>query len=214
MTLARELGAGGVEVIAADRNPRLVEQVSDLVTLAVQMDTTDEQAMRAQNVGEVDVCVVAIGEGFEASLLTTLIAKKLGVKKVIARAPTDARADILSRVGADQIVRPENEAGERLAHRLANPQIEDYIELDADHSVIQLRAPAKFAGKTLAELGLRGRYGVNLVAIKRQPKVEAEGAKETPELFIAVPSAADIIERDDVLVLVGTHSALSALPRD
>lgn len=214
MTLARELGARGVEVIAADRHQRLVDDVSDSVTLAVQMDTTDEEAMRSQNIGDVDVCVVAIGEGFEASLLTTLIAKKLGVGTVIARAPTDIRAEILRRIGADEIVRPENEAGQRLAHKLANPQLEDFVELDENHSIIQLRAPTAFQGKTLAELRLRGKYAVNLIALKRPVTVEKDGEEETVERVIAVPSAADTVEAGDILVLVGTHDALSELPTE
>lgn len=214
MTLARELGAARVEVIAADRNQRLVEKVSEFVALAVEMDTADEEAMRSQGIGDVDVCVVAIGEGFEASLLTTLIAKKLGAKHVIARAPTDARADILLRVGADRIIRPENEAGQRLAHRLANPHLADYFELDENHSIIELRTPAAFQGKSLAELSLRGKYGVNLIALKRPVTVEKDGQEKTSERVIAVPSAADALEAGDVLVLVGTHAALSALPRE
>ncbi len=213
MRLARELGASGLEVIAADRNGRLVDEIKDHVTVAVQMDMTDEEAMRAQSIGEVDVCVVAIGEGLESSLLTTLIAKKLGARQVIARAQTQSQADILARIGADQIIQPENDAARELARRLVNPQLEDFIELDDEHGVVQLRAPQSFRGKTLAQLKLRSRYQVNVVAIKRQVEFRQNG-KETRERTIAVPGSEEIIQDNDILVLVGHHEALTSLPHE
>lgn len=212
MHLARELGRAGVEVIAADRNGRLVDEVKDDVAIAVQMDITDQDAMKAQAIGDVDVAVVAIGEGFEAALLTTLVAKNLGAEKVIARAQTSLQADILSRVGADEVVRPETAVAHQLARRLTYPHLEDLIELDADHSVIKLRAPASFVGKTLSVLKLRKRYRVNLVGIKRTLPPESEG-QAAREQMIAVPDAEDVIQEQDVLLLVGHHDALAELPQ-
>jgi len=210
--LATELSAAGVEVLAVDKNYRLVEDIRDEVTIAVQLDTTDEDAMRAQNVSVLDVCVIAIGEGFEASLLTTLICKKLGVPTVIARAQNQMQADILQRVGADFIIQPENEAALRWSRKLSNPHLEDFIELDDDHGIIQLHAPARFRDHTLSELGLRSRYGVNLVAIKRL--VDAGETEDSGKRSIRIPRAEDKILTGDILVLVGTQKALAELPQE
>ncbi len=210
MRLAKELGNYDVEVIAIDRHIRLVNEIQDHVTAAVQMDITDEDAMKAQQIGAVDVCVVAIGEGFESAILTTLVAKNLGVKTVISRAQSETQADILRRVGADRVIQPENEIAVSLARRLANPRLEDFIELDQDHSIIQLIAPKSFIGRTLGQLRLRNRYHVNLVALKRRIKT---GDTEQ-ERVISVPTEADVIKDGDVLVLVGRHDALAALPQE
>jgi trk system potassium uptake protein TrkA len=212
MRLAAELGAvPGVEVVAADSNGRLVDEVRDRVSVAVRMDTTDEEAMQAQNIGSMDVVVIAIGQSLEAALLTTLIAKKLGCRRVIARAQTAVQADILRRVGADEVVQIESEAGQRWARMLANPRLEDFIELDPEHSIIQLVAPESFHGKTLVELHLRTRYAVNLVAIKRPARPDAPGGP-VKEQAICVPSPNDVVRPGDVLVLVGRQAALDALP--
>lgn len=214
LSLARSLAASGVEVIAADRNARLVDEARDVVTVAVQLDAADEEALQAQNIGDVDVCVVAIGEAFEAALLSTVFAKKLGVPTVITRAATGIRAEVLRHIGADEIIRPESEAGERLARRLANPQLEDLIELDQDHSIIQLRAPRPFYGRTLSQLALRQHYGVNLVAMKRQLRVRTNDEEETREQFIGVPAPDETIEEGDILVLLGKDTALDELPQE
>ncbi|MGE3777173.1 MAG: TrkA family potassium uptake protein [Pirellulaceae bacterium] len=211
MRLACELAASGVEVIAADRNGRLVDDAKDYVTLAVQMDFTDEDALQSQNIGKVDVCIVAIGEGFEATLLTTLNVKKLGVPRVIARAQTVVQAEILSRIGADEIVQPENAAARELARRLSHPRLLDFVQLDASHSIFQLHAPRRFVGKTLEELRLRTAYRVNLIAIKRRESV-ADGT--TREQIISVPDKDDTIQEGDTLVLVGNDEAIASLPRD
>jgi trk system potassium uptake protein TrkA len=210
MRLARELGRSGLEVIAADRNGRLVEEVKEYVAVAVQMDSTDENAMRALSIGEVDVCVVAIGEGFEAALMSTLLAKQLGAKTVLARAQTQTQADILRRVGADQVIQPENEVARELARRLANPLLEDFIELGEENGVVQLLAPRGFVGKTLNDLKLRTRYQVNLVAIRRKVGEEAGPVREQT---ITVPPAEDTVREGDVLILVGRHEDLERLPQ-
>ncbi|GIX04725.1 MAG: potassium transporter Trk [Planctomycetaceae bacterium] len=210
--LARELEALGVEVVAVDRNGRLVEEIKDDVSVAIQMDVTNEPALAAQNIGEVDVCVVAIGEGFEAALLTTLIAKKLGAPRVIARAQTDIQKEILQRIGADDVILPEHEMACSLARSLAHPSLEDYIELDEEYAIIQLKAPVAFVNKRLLDLRLRSEYQVNLIGIRRL--VSAGGDLPPRERTIAVPSPEERILEGDKLLLVGTHEALARLPQE
>jgi trk system potassium uptake protein TrkA len=178
MNLARALAANRVEVIAIDRNHRLVEEVKDDVSLAVSLDATGEDALNSQEIPRCDVCVVAIGENFEASLLTATALKKLGAKKVIVRAQSATHAEIFRRLGADEVIQPETESGRELARRLAHPDLEDLIELSDGFTLVELKAPADFHGRTLEQLALRSKFNVNLVAIKR-PR-EAEPDSTTP----------------------------------
>jgi len=209
MRLSRELAARGVEVIAIDRREELRDEVSKYVARAVSLDVRDEQALREQGLADVDTCVVAIGENFESTLLTTLAVKNLVIQCVIARAQTALQAEILRRVGADQIIQPESEAAIVLGRKLANPHLRDFLELDGAHAVVEINAPARFHGHTLAELRLRKDYRVNLVTIKR-PTPGAPSAYRV----IGVPGEGDVIQPGDVLVLVGDHRSLASLPRE
>lgn len=211
MNLARMLEANRVEVIAVDRNHRLVDEVKDDVTLAICMDSIDEDALKSHEIHQADVCVVAIGENFEASLLTATALKKLGAKYVIVRAQTATHAEIFRRLGADEVVQPETEAGRQLARRLANPRLEDLIELSDDFAIIELRAPLAFHGKTLEELALRSKYRVNLVGVKRLVESKVEG--EQPKYSIFAPQPGYTIHPDELLLLVGSDKALKGLPR-
>ena len=213
--LARALAATQAEVIAIDRDGRLVEQVRDDVTLAVRLDSTDAEALKAQGVPEVDVAIVGIGEHFEAAALTVATLKELGVKHIIARAQSDIQGSILKKVGADAIAQPETESAMRWAHRLMLPNLQQYVELDDRHSMIYTTAPRQFHDKTLKELDMRNQYGVNLIAIER--KVGAEAKSKEPAItkpWMVVPNANTTILPDDVLVLVGSNESLSNLPGD
>lgn len=223
MALARNLARLGAQVIAADRNMQLVNEVKDHVDLAVRLDSTDREALDAQDIDQVDVCVVAIGENFEASLLTTVIVKKLGVPWVICRAQTQFHAEIFCQIGADQVIQPETNAGEQVARRLANPRLNDVIDLAEEYSLVEIEAPGSWCGVALNELQLRTKFEVNLVAIKRQPAGSvASGDAENgngdaepvaPEI-ISVPRPDDVLQTGDLLILVGSHDAIDRLPRD
>ena len=213
ITLARALAAAGVEVIAIDTNGHLVDSISDEVALAVRFDATQQEALAAQAVDRVDQAVVAIGEGFEAALLTTLHLKNMGVSKVIARAQTRVRSQILKLVGADEVLSPERESALRLARRLTHPHLEDFVEMAEGHSIVSMQAPTVFHNKTLQEIDLRRKYRVNLVAIKRRVPVETPEGSATAEQIISVPEAETAIHPDDVLVLIGKTDSLAKLPQ-
>jgi len=213
--LARALTADGAEVIAIDREVDLVEEVRDEVTLAVRLDSTDEEALKAQGIAEVDAVIVGIGEQFEAAALTVAVLQSLGVPRIYARAETTVQARILTRIGAHEIVNPEHESALRWAHRLMLPDLKQYVELGEDHAMIYTTAPAAFHHQTPERLQLRRKHGVNLVAIRREVRVQAGGQDRAARTsVIAVPQADTTILPDDVLILVGSNEALSRLPSD
>ena len=213
MTLAKTLGNGGAEVVAIDSDPRLIDQVKDSVAAAVKLDSTDEAALRNQEVDRCDVAVVAIGENFEAALLTTVLLKRLKVPQIICRAQTSIHAEIYKQIGANEVIQPEMQAGQVLARQLASPHLEEIVPLAEGFSLIELRAPEIFLNKTLAGLNLRAKHHVNLVAIKRIRQV-AKGGRNVDQEVVSVPSPNDVIQRGDVLVLVGDNEALNRLPRE
>jgi trk system potassium uptake protein TrkA len=213
--LARTLAASGAEVIAIDRSAKLVEAVRDDVSMAVRLDSTDEEALAAQGVADVEAAIVGIGVDFEAAVLTVAVLKSLKVPRIYARADNETQGRILSRVGADDVVNPERESALRWAHRLTLPNLRQYIDLGEDHALIYVTAPAAFCHKTLAQLALRARHGVNLVAIKRDVSVQtdAEAGPVTAQV-VSVPQADTTILPDDVLILAGSNEALAELQAD
>jgi trk system potassium uptake protein TrkA len=212
--LARALTDDGAEVIGIDRNPSRVEALRDEIALAVRLDGTVEEALRAQDVDHVDAAIVAIGEVFEASALSVATLKTMGVKRVLVRAMTEVQAAILTKIGADVIIRPELEAAYRWAHRLAMPDLKQYVELGEGHSLVYLVAPAAFHDHTLAELQLRARYGVNLIAITRTEPITGPDGDTTERRQVYMAMANTKILAGDVLALVGADDRLAALPRD
>ncbi len=212
--LAQALTEAGQEVIAADIREELVERVRDEVALAVRLDATDPDPLRSQDVGNVDAAVVCIGEDFEANALATATLKSMGVRYVVSRASSEVQRRILTRIGADEVIFPEEEIAERLARHLANPNIVEHLALSQGHGLVQIRAPAEWCDKTLGDIDLRRKYEVNLVAIKRPAKTRTEDGKEIveEEEVLDLPMAHTIIRQGDILVLVGGTESLGNLP--
>jgi len=211
--LSTLLAEGGAEVIAIDSRRDLVESIRDRVTVAVCLDTTDEEALRAQGVDRVNVAVVGIGDDFEANALATVILKQIGVPRVISRATTTIRAQILSRIGADDVVNPERESAERWSDRLLAPGIMERIELAEGYSLSQLIAPKPFFDKSLEQLDLRKKYKINVVAIRRTvQKTDGQSAQRPERFVISVPMPDTAIQEGDILVVIGSDEAIHALP--
>lgn len=215
MAVVEQLSASGVQVIAVDSDRELVNEVKHLVDVAVALDSTDERALRSQEIHTVDVLIVAIGENFEAALLTAAIAKKqLKIPRVICRAATSIHGEIFSQIGADEVIQPESETGRQLARKLANPFLEDFIDLGEGFTLIEMHTPSGFRGKTLRDLNLRVRYGVNLVAIRRTIRsTDRDGTEQTKE-SLSVPQPDEIIQTEDTLLLIGATENLSRLPKE
>lgn len=196
------LTRNGADVIAVDIDMDRVNGVRDDVALAVRMDASHENALRTQDIDQVDVLVAAIGDNFEAQVLVVVHAKQLGIRRIIARATTPNHIRVLKAVGADEVFNPEEEAARWAVQRLLITNITGYFELADGFSIVEVRAPKQMVGKTLGQLNLRRRYRINLVAIKR---VRTEESGEQTVLRVnPVPNPEEVITADDLLALVGS----------
>ncbi len=188
--VANSLVRMGHEVLGVDENAALVQRMSDRLTQVVQADSTDTEALRQLGVGDFERAVVGIGGDLEASVLTVVSLVELGVSNIWAKATNERHGRILESTGAHHVVYPEARMGERVAHMVTGKMI-DYIEFDDDYAIVKTRAPAELAGLTLADYGVRSRFGVTIVGIKR-PKQDFTYAR--PET---------LVEKDDLLIVSG-----------
>lgn len=198
-SIAKTLYSLGSDVLAIDIDEDLVQEISDSVTHAVQLDATDENALRSLGIRNFDVAVVTIGDNIQSSIMATLLVKELGVKYIIAKGHSDLHAKVLYKIGADRVILPEKDMGVRVAHNLVSANILDYIELSEDYSVMEIQALEEWTGSTLKDVKLRSKYGINVMAIKRGDEVNLS------------PAADDIIEDGDVIVAIGSAEDLSRL---
>lgn len=209
--LARSLAQSGAEVIAIDTDSKLIEQISDDVALAVRLDSTDELALRAQGIDKVDAAIVGIGQSFEANILTTMVLKSMKVKYICSRAEQEMHGKILKRVGADEVIFPEEECAHRWAFKLRAPQISEKLEFAEGFSLAQYTAPPSFHGKTLLDLQLRKKYHVNLIGLRRSTQT-TDIKNQIKREIINVPQPDSVINAGDMLWLVGSDGDLAALP--
>ncbi len=198
-SVAVTLCAMGHEVLAVDVDQTLVNAIADKVTHAVAADTTDERALRRMGVDSFDAVVVSTGENIRVSILTTMLLKELGAKRVIAKASDELHAKLLEKTGADQIVLPERDSGVRLARALVLDSVLDYLELTDDVSINEIRIPKPWVGKSLIEVNVRRVYGVSVVAIRRG---------ET--MVVTIDPTAPLLG-EDVLVVLGHNAALQKI---
>ncbi|WP_263866865.1 potassium channel family protein [Paenibacillus rhizovicinus] len=199
-SVAHELSELGFDVLAIDADEQKIQEVSNWVTHAVAANSTDEEAMRSLGLRNFDVVIVAIGEDIQASILTTLILKELGVPELIVKAQNALHGKVLDKIGANKVVFPERDMGLRVAHHLISPNILEYIELSNDYGIVEMKAPSFTIGKNLMQLDIRARYKCNVLAIKRGPD----------DVNVA-PYAEDVIMNGDLLVIVGKTEDLSEL---
>ncbi len=214
--LAIALAMSGAEVIAIDRDRNVIDSIRDQVSHAVRLDSTDEEALKAQGIDKVDVAIIGIGQGegqgFEAAVLTVVNLKQMGVKQIYTRAEDLVAGEVFSKIGAAEVIYPEIESAQRWAYKLIAPQIGEKIDFAPGYSLARVSAPASFDGKTVMQLQLRQKHNVNLVAIKRSdPKRDAE--TDTGGI-INVPMPNTVIYRDDVLMVAGADADLAKLPQE
>ena len=199
--VAKRLYELGCEVLAIDDNNTNVQQVSNDVTHAVVADARDKEVLRALGAKDFDCAVVAIGDSLADSVLATMNLKELGIPKVICKARDDTHRQVLKKLGADQVVIPEQENADRLAKSLASRNVLDYIELSEDYGIVEVPAPASWQDKSLIELNVRAKLGLNILAVRRGGDITVS------------PSADFRILRDDVLVVLGDTAALNAVQK-
>jgi trk/ktr system potassium uptake protein len=203
--MATTLADLGHDVVGVDGSEERVRQLADTITHSIQLDATDERALRAAGIHDVDVAVVSIGENIESSLLVVMQLKELGIKTIVAKAVTPLHGRILEKLGVSRVIFPEREMAIRVAHGLVMPNVIDYIELSKDFSIVDLPAPSAFVGQTLKQLELRPRYGLTLIAIKR--KAQGGGAEQTN----VAPTADERILAGDTLSLLGSNERIAQL---
>ncbi|WP_173916621.1 TrkA family potassium uptake protein [Halobacillus sp. Marseille-Q1614] len=201
-SICRELSREGMEVLAIDLDEDKVNEFRDIAAHAVIADSTDEHVLKELGIRNIDHVIVAIGDNIQASMLTTLMLKELGIKTITVKAQNDYHEKILNKIGADHVVHPERDMGKRIAHNIISNNILDYIELSDDHSVVEVKAGDKMSGQTLVELDIRAEYGCNVVAIKR--------AKD----IIVSPMATERIQENDVLIVIGADKDISRFEKN
>lgn len=198
-SVATNLHRLGYEVLAIDSSEERVQEFSNEVTHVVQADTTDEETLTALGIRNFDVVVVAIGEDIQANILTTLQLKELGVPYIVTKAKNALHGKMLEKMGADRVVYPERDMGQRVAHNLVSSNIMDYIELSPNLGIVEVSIPKALIGKTLAETDLRAKFEINVVAIKRG------------EALIIPPLPSEKFKEDDILVVVGGIKGIQRL---
>jgi trk system potassium uptake protein TrkA len=166
LNVAKTLYEEGHEVLAIDIDKDKIEAVKDYVTRAVTMDSADKENLKALGIQDIDVVIVSLGPQMEASILTVLYLHELKVKRVIAKALSEDHAKILEAIGATEVIYPEKDMAIKLAHRLSSPNVLEYLPLSSGFSIQEIAPPEKFIGKTLKELDLRNKYGVQVIAIR------------------------------------------------
>ena len=200
-SVAKTLSEKGHQVLAVDKDQELVQEVSDFVTEAVQVDSTDEKALKAVGIMEVDVAIVGIGTNLEASVLTTLILKEMGIQHIVARAVTDEHGKVLEKVGATKVVFLERDMGLRIANSLISPSVLEHIELSPEFSILETVPPKEFIGKSIRDLDVRAKHGLNIIAVRKKEPSSIEGGCE---LNVA-PKADYIIKQGDIFVIIGSN---------
>lgn len=213
-SIAKTLSEKGYQVIAIDVNVNIVQDLSDVVTQAVCVDAIDEKALRALGIKNVDVAIVGIGTNLQASILTTLNLKEMGIKEIICKAVNEGHRKVLERIGATKVIQPERDMGIRLANSLISTRVVEHIELSEDSSIAELVPPKEIVGKSLREADVRAKYGVNVIAIKRKTKnTDKEGRIKEEEKINCHPQATDTIKNGDVLVVIGANPDIEKLKK-
>lgn len=192
-SLARALVQSGAEVMAMDSREDATEEVANEVTHVMIADSTEEAVLKEVGLEHFDWVVCAIGGDIQASIMTTLLLKEIGVKKLIAKASTELHGRALAKLGVDRVVYPERDMAQRLAQDFLYPQLTEILHLTVQQSMFEMPAPDKFVGKSLVELNLRERYGLNVLVIRR-------GGEP-----IVSPSPTEAIQENDVLLVLGNR---------
>lgn len=195
-SIAIELSNNGYDVLAIDESETIIQNISEHVRFAVKADVTDVDALKSLGLGNFDVAIIAIGTNVDSSIMATLLAKELGVKTVIAKAQGDMHEKILKKIGADKVIFPEREMGQRIANNLMSGNIIDYLELSQDYSIVEIEILNEWIGKSLMELDFRNVYGVNVVALKRDTHINV--TIDPNEVF----------KHDDIVIVIGSNDAI------
>ncbi|MDE6893575.1 MAG: TrkA family potassium uptake protein [Lachnospiraceae bacterium] len=195
-SVAKQLEANGCKVLAIDRDEKKIRQIAEYVTLAMCVDVTNEDSLKELGGRNFNGAIISIGHSLEAAVLASIWAKEQGIAQVIAKAYDEMQGKILMKIGVDDIVHPEKERGVHLANALAFNNLFDAIELTSEYSIADIDILNSWIGKNLKELNLRKKYGVNVVAIRRNGSL------------VINPDADAPVEKNDIFVLLGLNNTL------
>lgn len=198
-SIAETLASYGHNVLAIDKNEDIIQDVSPFVTHAVQADVTDIDTLRSLGIGNFDVAVISISQNMQSSIMATLLVKELGVGYVLTKAQNEIHKKVLEKIGADRVVFPEREMGNRIATSLISDNIMDFIELSRDYSIVEIMVLNEWLGKNLLEIDMRATYGINVMAIRRGDDINI------------TPGAYEKLREGDVLVVIGAQKDLQKI---
>ncbi|SFC03668.1 trk system potassium uptake protein TrkA [Bacillus sp. OV322] len=200
-SIVRALAEEGMEVLAIDTNEERVNEFALVASHAVIGDSTDENVLKSLGIRNFDHVIVAIGDNIQSSILTTLMLKEMGVENITVKAQNDYHERVLLKIGADRVVHPERDMGRRIAHNIVSNNVLDYLELSDEHSIAEIAASSKMTGKSVIDLDIRAKFGINIVAIKRGKEI------------IVSPLATDIFQNGDILIVIGADDDISRFER-
>jgi trk system potassium uptake protein TrkA len=206
LTVVDELIKQGCHVTAIDNNERIADIASEFAIDVIVADARSRKPLEEAGVADADAAIVSVGEDLEVSFLATLHLKEFGIPYIVTKATSKAQGEILLKIGADRVVYPEEEMAEKLAQQLLHPNIINYIQLTDEVGILEAQTPDSFVGKSLKELSLRNKYGLNLIAIKR--KIKKEGKNNVIDEVVEVPSALEKIKEGDTLLVIGRQDHL------
>jgi len=199
-SVARSLSTMGHEVLVIDKSEELIQDVADHVTEAIKADAKNEEVLRSVDIAGYDAVIVGMAQNIEANILVAMLLKDLGVKFIVAKAQNKLHGEVLEKIGVDKVIYPEWDMGSRVARSITSSRnILDYIELSPHHSIIEFTALKDYIGKSLAELDLRAKKNISVLAVKKGDRV------------VVGPGGDVLIEEDDVLVAIGPHDVLRSL---
>lgn len=198
-SIVKTLVENDCDVLCCDKNMEIVNEMAKYGCHAIQADVTDINALDQFGINNFDVVIVAIGENMEGSILATMMAKDFGAKFVIAKAKNDIQKAILEKVGADRVVLPERDMGDRIANTLIKTNIIDYINLSDKFAIAEIEPYDSWIGKEIIESNVRAKHGINIVAIKRNNDI------------IVSPLPTEIIKSEDILIVVGENDSVKKI---
>jgi len=199
--LVKQLFKDGFDVLAVDVDKEVVQAIKDYSTQAIIADATNKDTLLSIGVKEVDTAIVSLGTRMDHSILATLHLKEMGIRNIVVKAITEDHRRILSMIGASEVIFPEQDMARKLAHSLASPNLLDYLPLAEGVSIMELVPHKSFIGKSIKEIQLRNKFGVQLIAIKEL----------VPENINLIPSPDAVIKESDILVLMGWDESLQKL---
>lgn len=204
--VAKELNRQGAEVLAVDRSLSKVNEIIQEVDEAESFDATNASLLASRNIGAMDAVVVAIGSNFEASVLVTMHCHDLGVPFVCAKALNDDQADVLRKVGADRVIKPEEDVGEHLARHLTHESVLDFIELPDQYSIRRLKVPADWIGQSLGDLNVLKEHKLNIIQVIRRGEPDLDG--RLTEIKLPLPDGKSVFQDGDQMEVIGTDKQL------